>query len=121
MGFAAPVRAGRHGILPMQLRQFDSHMRLRATDGRIVSEYQAKRPDQALENLFGWSGMPVAIHPSHSGFRAIQKIGTVQASSGIIRGIPAEMFAATVPNSSRAAYPLARLAQNEELGCAREA
>jgi hypothetical protein len=26
-------------------------MRLRATDGRIVSECQAKRPDQALENL----------------------------------------------------------------------
>jgi hypothetical protein len=35
--------------------------------------------------------MPVAIHPSHSGFRAIQKIGTVQASSGIIRGIPVNM------------------------------
>jgi hypothetical protein len=34
--------------------------------------------------------MPVAIHPSHSGFRAIQKIGTIQASSGIIRGIPAK-------------------------------
>jgi hypothetical protein len=36
-----------------------------------------------------WSGMPVAIHPSHSGFRAIQKIGTIQASSGIIGRIPA--------------------------------
>jgi Transposase DDE domain group 1 len=30
----------------------------------------------------GWSGMPVAIHPSHSGFRTIQKIGSIQASSG---------------------------------------
>jgi hypothetical protein len=27
------------------------------------------------------------------------------------------MFAATVPNSNRAAYPLTRSAQNEELGC----
>jgi hypothetical protein len=32
--------------------------------------------------------MLVAIHPSHSGFRAIHKIGTIQASSAIIRGIP---------------------------------
>jgi hypothetical protein len=29
-------------------------------------------------------------NPSHSGFRAIQKIGTIQASSGIIRGIPVQ-------------------------------
>lgn len=36
----------------------------------------------------GWSGMPLAIQTSHSGFRAIRKIGTIQASSDIIRGIP---------------------------------
>jgi hypothetical protein len=36
----------------------------------------------------GWSGMPVAIHPSHSGFRAIQKIGTVQARLGDHPGKP---------------------------------
>ena len=33
--------------------------------------------------------MPVAIH-SHSGFRAIHQIGTIQVSSRIIRAIPAE-------------------------------
>jgi hypothetical protein len=37
----------------------------------------------------GRPGMPVAIHISHSGFRAIQKIATIQVSSGFIRGIPA--------------------------------
>jgi hypothetical protein len=33
----------------------------------------------------------VAERGSHSGFRAIQKIGTIQASSEIIRGIPGNM------------------------------
>ena len=37
-------------------------MRLRATDGRIVSECQAKRPDQALESHSDGL-VPVAIHP----------------------------------------------------------
>jgi hypothetical protein len=32
--------------------------------------------------------MPVAIDTSHSGFWAIQKIATIQVSSGFIRGIP---------------------------------
>jgi len=32
--------------------------------------------------------MPGTIHRSHSGFRAIQKIASIQVSSGFIRGIP---------------------------------
>jgi hypothetical protein len=63
-------------------------MRLRATGGRIASECQAKRPDQALEN----HSDGLECREPHSGFRAIQKIGTIQASSGIIRGIAAKML-----------------------------
>ncbi len=37
---------------------------------------------------FGEPAMLVAIHTSHSGFRAVQKIATIQVSSGFIRGIP---------------------------------
>jgi len=36
--------------------------------------------------------MPVAIHPSHFGLPGNQKIGTIQARSGIIQGIPGKTF-----------------------------
>jgi hypothetical protein len=32
--------------------------------------------------------LPGGIHTSHSGFQAIQKIATIQVSSGFIRGTP---------------------------------
>ena len=46
------------------------------------------RPSNAVRTV--WDAE--AIDTSHLGFRPIQKIATVHASSGFIRGIPIRLF-----------------------------
>jgi hypothetical protein len=47
------------------------------------------RPSNTVRTV--WNA--VAIDTSHLGFRPIQKIATIHASSGFIRGIPVESYA----------------------------
>jgi hypothetical protein len=69
-----------------QHEMFDSHaFQSNRREDRV--RMPSKTARSGSRKPLGWSGMPVAIHPSRSGFQAIQKIGTIQASSGIIRGI----------------------------------
>jgi hypothetical protein len=57
-------------------------------DGEFVTDKLEGQADQ--DRPFGESAMRLAIHTSHSRFRAIQKIATMQVSSGFIEEIPVE-------------------------------
>jgi hypothetical protein len=53
----------------------------------MSGENRQMRPSNAVRTV--WDAE--AIDTSHLGFRPIQKIATIHASSGFIRGIPIEM------------------------------
>jgi hypothetical protein len=61
---------------------------LRSSTANSVS--QVLIPDSAMLQTKLLKTSAVAIQTSHSGFRAIQKIATIQVSSGFIRGIPVQ-------------------------------
>jgi hypothetical protein len=83
-----------------QHEMFDSHA-FKSNRREDCVRMPSKTARSGSRKPLGWSGMPVAIHPSRSGFQAIQKIGTIQASSGIIRGIPGKVIQPPVEPDGR--------------------